>query len=120
MRGIFRLVHHHSEIPVHAENSDAENVLGLADRDVGLPQDFRGIFDALLPRNELRWLPILLSFSFHTHFPRLNETLRGESAFPMIDDLGVVHVGGDLAFQGGNHGLRPPEETCFKAAAVIG
>src|SRR5438094_2749793 len=71
-------VHHHSDIPLYAENVDSEYVFGLAHGDIRYAQDFLGIFDALLPRNELRRLPALVSFSFHFDLPFVGYKERKE------------------------------------------
>src|SRR5262249_10776949 len=63
---VFGLVYDHSEIPVHSQNIDSEDVLGLPDRDIGFAQNFFSIFDALFPRNKLGRLPVFL-FSFHVN-----------------------------------------------------
>ena len=75
---ILWFVHHHSDIPLHAENVDSEYVFGLAHGDIRHAQDFLGIFDALLPRNELRRLPALVSFSFHFDLPFVGYKEREE------------------------------------------
>ena len=75
---ILWFVHHHSDIPLHAENVDSEYIFGLAYGDIRNAQDFLGIFDALLPRNELRRLPALVSFSFHFDLPFVGYKEREE------------------------------------------
>src|SRR5262249_10374881 len=61
---VFGFVYDHPEIPIHSQNIDSEDVLGLPDRDIGFAQDFFSIFDALFPGNKLARLPASL-FSFH-------------------------------------------------------
>ena len=55
---VYGLVHYHAEIPVHAQNVDAKNILSALDGDIGHAQNFFGVFDALLAGNKLGWLPV--------------------------------------------------------------
>src|SRR5262245_21456208 len=77
----FGLVHDHAKIPVHSQNIDAEDVLGLPDRDVGFAQDFFSIFDALFPRNKLGRLPVFL-FSFHVNLQFCESYKKPSAAEP--------------------------------------